>query len=453
MYDSIYLALACLAWFFILTTPILILVKIVIATKGQNVTKTIGQICFLCFFWLLIILILITSSIYQWVYFVVFPSVLLWLFLFNIKLTKKNIVLIFSILFIFIISILLDSNLIFGQSEKVIREFHLAAIKNDIPALKAWIDKGYDVDASYDTKGTWHQSGTTGTTALIYAASNGNYDAVKLLVDAGANLYAQTRDSSIHFEMDKRHKVFEITNSDNKLTKLKYYYTGNSAFDAAISGGHTEIAKTLWLNSDKIVYTMKDWEHFSVATGRYCRSSYYNNKSYREMLVFLTENVINEQTINDRLSKMRDQDCAEKINKIIDPDLSQQLRTAYFEKLYSESHRKGLLEKREKDGTYSYTTMFRIYNSFFCSKYIAVSNDDNEYIYEHYCKHFIEEKTRLQELIEKWSSSSVKRNYKIVDNKIKSYPDKKENKLACYYYGDKKIIEYKIEEIFEYCDI
>jgi ankyrin repeat protein len=290
---------------------------------------------------------------------------------------------------------------LFWPSKDDIRNFHHAAIKNDIPALKAWLEKGNDVDASYDTSGNWHQAGTTGTTALILATSNGAFEAVKLLVDAGANLYAQTRSNSSHFASDRSHKVFLIENNNagDKNIKLKYYDNGHSAFDAAISGGHFDISKYLWQKSDKNVFKYKAGTNLLKPVRRYCKNK-KKSGYYKNITVFLIEHVANTQQIKYVLRRFQPE-CQAKLRELISKDATkalnklpslQSLRTLELERYYSMSKSITYSANKNKDDSYSKGDICKecaylnIYANFYCSTIIAVTLDERDYIKENYCR-------------------------------------------------------------------
>lgn len=73
---------------------------------------------------------------------------------------------------------------------------HRAAATGDIEAVKAWIAGGRNLDATYDEPSTTLEGNYArqqGVTALIIAAGMGRIEIARLLVEGGANLYAESR--------------------------------------------------------------------------------------------------------------------------------------------------------------------------------------------------------------------------------------------------------------------
>src|SRR6266498_1216956 len=105
---------------------------------------------------------------------------------------------------------------LFGSEFGAPTELHLAASRNDVAVIRMWISSGKNLDVKYNDPGNWHEGpGISGKTALMFAAERGNLDAVRLLVDGGANIYLQT----------------------SRPKREGYEYT---AFDYAVEGGNPE---------------------------------------------------------------------------------------------------------------------------------------------------------------------------------------------------------------------
>src|SRR5213594_3610884 len=106
---------------------------------------------------------------------------------------------------------------------------HVAAQRGDTKTVRDWIAAGEDLNARYDdfTLILAYSEGSRirNKTALVFAAENGHTEIVRLLVEAGADIYVTSRDN---FGDDR----------------------GN-AFDVAVQYGHSEIAMLLWERSDK----------------------------------------------------------------------------------------------------------------------------------------------------------------------------------------------------------
>ena len=71
---------------------------------------------------------------------------------------------------------------------------HIAAENNDVPAIKAWIARGKNLDRGLTYPGGMESSGLRGVTALMLAAERGNEEAAAALIEGGANIYLEDED-------------------------------------------------------------------------------------------------------------------------------------------------------------------------------------------------------------------------------------------------------------------
>lgn len=104
---------------------------------------------------------------------------------------------------------------------------HKAAATGNIEAVKSWIAKKHDLDVTFDEASGGTEGSATrslGVTALMLASQRGELEVVKLLVEAGADLYAESRGH-------------DGTNPRN-------------AFDYAVGAGRIATAQYLWAKSD-----------------------------------------------------------------------------------------------------------------------------------------------------------------------------------------------------------
>lgn len=105
---------------------------------------------------------------------------------------------------------------------------HVAALKGDAEAVRQWIAAGKNLDLTYDEKSRGLEGNYArrlGITPLMVAAGTGRLDIVRLLVEGGANLYAE---SNTQVPGEPR-----------------------TAFDDAVEAGRIDIARHLWERSDR----------------------------------------------------------------------------------------------------------------------------------------------------------------------------------------------------------
>ena len=139
---------------------------------------------------------------------------------------------------------------------------HFAAERGNIKTVREWIANGGDLNARYGDYtlilGYSEGSQVRNKTALIFAAENGHLEIVKLLVDAGADIY--------------------IVESDNRGSDR-----GN-AFDVALARGYGDIARFLWERSDKKKFARHLELSFLVAFDRSCYG--FPTQGQRDLLEF-----------------------------------------------------------------------------------------------------------------------------------------------------------------------
>lgn len=105
---------------------------------------------------------------------------------------------------------------------------HEAALTGNIEVVKSWISEKRNLDKEYNDTGSGLENNSArvrGLTALMVAAQAGQPEVAKLLIDGGANVYAESR----------------WANGSNPL----------NAFDYAVENGNVAVAAYLWDKSDK----------------------------------------------------------------------------------------------------------------------------------------------------------------------------------------------------------
>ncbi len=157
-----------------------------------------------------------------------------------------------------------------------------------------WISSGKNLDVKYNDPGNWHEGpGISGKTALMFAAERGNLDAVRLLVDGGANIYLQT----------------------SRPKREGYEYT---AFDYAVEGGNPEILSYLWAISDKSAFRKRTPRNLLIAYDRFC-SRQARQAAARDVVVFLLDNLADSTLASDTLWRISDRSyCLEAVRFLLD---------------------------------------------------------------------------------------------------------------------------------------
>lgn len=168
------------------------------------------------------------------------------------------------------------STLFAGCSTPPYGKLHAAARDGNTVFVKEWVAANKNVDVLYnDTGENFHEhSRLRALTPLMVAAHEGHLAVVKLLVDAGADIYKQS------YESDK---------SD-------YRY----AFDWAVFGGHVQVAKYLWSISDKKAFRSQVAWQLPMACRNHCNAKVGTNQD--NLAVFLAGIAPNDTVLGEGIS-------------------------------------------------------------------------------------------------------------------------------------------------------
>ena len=136
---------------------------------------------------------------------------------------------------------------------------HEAAARGDTEFVKAWIAKKRNLDATYSESGgglEGNYARTQRVTALMTAAQFAQFEVVKLLVDAGADLYAESR----------------WRDGSNPRTAFDYavILPYSQAEYAAASRRRAPIAEYLWTRSDRVRFASRLGEHIAQSCRALC---------------------------------------------------------------------------------------------------------------------------------------------------------------------------------------
>jgi ankyrin repeat protein len=129
---------------------------------------------------------------------------------------------------------------------------HEAVERNEVASVEKWIRDRRSVDVEYDdTRFTIHGGGSKvrGITPLMVAAEAGNLRIVRMLVDAGADIY---RESGY---------------ADPQMPR-------NSVFDHAVEGGDVRTVEFLWNRSDKNAMLKHLDRNFAQVFDRACSNGH-----------------------------------------------------------------------------------------------------------------------------------------------------------------------------------
>ena len=140
---------------------------------------------------------------------------------------------------------------------------HQAAATGDAEFVKTWIAKKRNLDRTYDEPShgiEGNYARTNGITALMVAAQTGHIEIVKLLVEGGANLYAEShlRDGS----------------------------NPRSAFDYAVATGKIAVVKYLWTKSDGVRFAAHLGAQISESCRQYCDDK-FGGDTHSNLALFL----------------------------------------------------------------------------------------------------------------------------------------------------------------------
>ena len=140
---------------------------------------------------------------------------------------------------------------------------HLAAATGDAEVVKTWIAKKRNLDQTYDEPShgiEGNYARTRGITALMVAAETGHFDIVKLLVEGGANLYAEShwRDGS----------------------------NRRNAFDYAVASGKIAVVEYLWTKSDGVRFAAHLGPQIAETCRQYCDDK-FGSDAHSNLALFL----------------------------------------------------------------------------------------------------------------------------------------------------------------------
>lgn len=173
---------------------------------------------------------------------------------------------------------------------------HIAADRNDVAFIQQWIKNGRNVDYKYnDRRLRIHGSGIRDQTALMVAATRRNFETVKLLVDASANIYLESkRDDG--------------------------YGEGTTVFDYAVEGGDVRTISYLWGVSDKKRMLKHLPTNFLRAFDHACHGFPRDGK--RELVTFFLDS-FDREFASEALWRISDrQACMQEIRFILDQGIS-----------------------------------------------------------------------------------------------------------------------------------
>jgi ankyrin repeat protein len=146
---------------------------------------------------------------------------------------------------------------------RAMNALHEAAATGDTEVVKTWIAKRRNLDRTYDEPShgiEGNYARTNGITALMVAAQMGHIEVVKLLVEGGANLYAQShwRDGS----------------------------NPRSAFDYAVATGKITVVEYLWTKSDGVRFAAHLGTQISESCRQYCDDK-FGSDTHSNLALFL----------------------------------------------------------------------------------------------------------------------------------------------------------------------
>ena len=149
---------------------------------------------------------------------------------------------------------------------------HEAAFTGNTEAIKAAIASRRNLDGKWNepTHGLeGNYSRLLGLTPLMMAARSGQLEAARLLVDGGANLYAQV----------------------NTLLPKE----PRTAFDLAVEEDHTAVAEYLWSRSDRVRFGAQLPAQIADSCSRFCNDD-AGSDPHTNMAVFLL-GIVRDQTV------------------------------------------------------------------------------------------------------------------------------------------------------------
>ncbi len=172
----------------------------------------------------------------------------------------------------------------------------MAAKRNDLETIETWIAKGRNLDVKYNDPGNLHEgSGVAGQTALMFAAEHRHVEAVRALVEGGADIYLETW----------------------RPGRDGYQY---SVFDYAVKGGNPEIVRYLWRISDKSFFRKRIARNLGTAYRRFCEAvAPQSQEAAHALVVFLLENVADAEVAADALAYISTRaECLDEIRFLLE---------------------------------------------------------------------------------------------------------------------------------------
>lgn len=133
---------------------------------------------------------------------------------------------------------------------------HEAAATGNAEFVKSWIAQKRNLDATFDEPSTsleGNYARALGVTALMIAARTGQLEIMKLLVEGGANLYAQS-----HWR-------------DGSHSRNAFDYAVEHAVERS---GRLEAMEYLWTKSDGVRFAARLDEHIAASCRRTCNDAY-----------------------------------------------------------------------------------------------------------------------------------------------------------------------------------
>lgn len=154
---------------------------------------------------------------------------------------------------------------------------HEAIRMNDIEFVKAWVSERKPLDQPFnDTRFSLENSSglIRGLTPLMVAAGLGRLEMSRILVEAGANIYAESR------------------NADGSNPRY--------AFDYAVNDGYLPVAVYLWEKSDRARFNAKLDVQFHKACLRLCEEKYGSTAS--DNLALFLAKISDEPTLGNGIA-------------------------------------------------------------------------------------------------------------------------------------------------------
>ena len=149
---------------------------------------------------------------------------------------------------------------------------HVAVRSGDTAAVKSWIAAGKNLNPTYDepTRGLeGNYARRLRVTPLMVAVVDGRLDMVKLLVEAGADLYAE---------------------SDTQLPGWP-----RTAFDDAVDAGRLDIVRYLWERSDRRRFAARLDRHVAKSCYANCNAASGTDASTNLFLFLLSIASVQQQ--------------------------------------------------------------------------------------------------------------------------------------------------------------